>query len=376
MSDDIKNQATESTPRKTPVSQEDLVASLAGKIEAESDETTRKVTTSEAATRTDNNDRDALGQQLEEVVKANKSTSDDADEMEEESGDAEDEVEATEEPAEEVEDDEEAEEEGDEESEDDSIDPDDEVAFVTEDGTEVTLRELKRGFLREQDYTRKTQEIAEQRQKLQQQAQAFEAHNSTVAEHLNMALDILEPSLAELASTNWSQLASADPYEYAEKRALFDQAQHRYAQLKQAAQQTIQEAQVVAEAKKKQYLAQQQQKLQMALPELADKKTGPKLAQSIREYAMKVGLTKEEASNITDHRMVVMLNKARMFDELSSSKLSLAKKKVSKAPKKAVRSGNPSSKAERQQESRAQKRARVKQTGSVDSLVELLMSQS
>jgi len=209
---------------------------------------------------------------------------------------------------------------------------------------------------------------------VQQQFQALEQHNQVIAEHLSLALNVVEPQLAELAQTDWDTLATNDAYEYAEKKAQFEQAQARYQKLQQAAQATIAQEQQRQQYAKAQYVQAEQQKLQMALPDLADPKQGPKLARAIRDYALSSGLSEKEAGNITDHRLVVMLNKARMFDELNQSTLTAAKKKLGKSPKKVARAGQPSSKAEQNSQKKAQVRNRLKQTGSVDDLVALLMS--
>ena len=248
------------------------------------------------------------------------------------------------------------------------------VVYTTPDGDEVTLDELKRGFLRQADYTKKTQEIAELRDQAAQSFQALEQHNSTVAEHLSLALTVVEPQLAELAQTDWDALASADPYEYAEKKALYEQASVRYNSLQQAAQATVEQDKARLAHVNKQRVQAEQQKLQMALPDLADPKQGPKLARAIKNYALESGLSDKEASNITDHRLIVMLNKARQFDELSQSSLTAAKKKISKSPKNVSRAGQPSSKAEQNSKQVAELRNRVRSSGSADDLVELLLA--
>lgn len=367
----VQQPASETPPPKRKVSPEDsLVESLMSKYETQ--ESTSKPTTSEAATRTDNNDRDPMTDTLEAANKARKEKGEESAVEEDVVPEEEDVAEETEEPQEDTEEDGDVTED-DGEADEESVDPDDEVVYTTDDGEEVTLRELKRGFLREADYTRKTQEVAAERQKLQEMAQAAQQHQQVVAQHLSMSLDILEPALAELAQTDWDNLAANDPYQYAEKRALFDQAQVRYQRLRQAAEQQVQQAQAQQQYAKQQYLAAEQKKLIMALPELGDAKKGQQLARSIRDYALKAGLSNEEASRITDHRLVVMLNKARMFDELSESKLSAAKKKVSKAPTKATRSGSPPSKSDRQRETRAAQKAKLKQSGRAEDLVAMLL---
>lgn len=268
-------------------------------------------------------------------------------------------------------------EEPDTEEDEDTEEPeeDSEPVYTTPDGEEVTLDELKRGYLRQSDYTKKTQEIAEARHRAVEAFQAVEQHNNVVAEHLHMALGVLEPQLAELASTDWDTLAQTDAYEYAEKRALFDQAQIRYQRLTAAAQQTVAQAQQQKQLKQAEYLRAEQQKLIMAIPDLADPKAGPKLSREIKEYALAgVGLSPEEAGNLTDHRLVVVLNKARLYDQLLSAQSTAGKKKLSKSPQRVARAGQPSSKAEKTSNQRAQLRNRVKSSGSVDDLVELLLA--
>lgn len=253
-------------------------------------------------------------------------------------------------------------------------DPQSQVLFHTEDGTPVTVDEAKRGYLRQADYTRKTQELAKARQDLQQAFQGRQQERQVLAENLNLALSVVEPRLAELAKTNWDQLASKDPYEYAEKRALFDQAQARYNGLVQQSQQLIQRTEAERAQARQQQLAQEARKLLMAMPDYGDPKQGPQLRAAIAQYARDtVGLTEREAKGITDHRLIVALDKARRFDELQKGSLSVAQKKVQKAPKKPLRPGKPKSQAQRQAKQQEERMARLRRTGSVDDAVALLM---
>lgn len=258
-----------------------------------------------------------------------------------------------------------------EEAEDD--DDDAVVMFATEDGTEVTLDELKRGYLRQSDYTKKTQEVAQNRQELGQGYQALEQQQQVLAQNLELALNVVEPQLAQFATLDWESLASSDPYEYAEKRALFDQAQIRYQHLTQAATQLVSQNQHKAQHSKTQMLAAERQKLAMALPDMADPTKGRKLANAIKEYSLSQGLSEAEASNISDHRMIVMLNKARMYDELSDTKLTAAQKKMKKGPRKVISGGQPTTKQQTSTAAKANLRKKLAKTGSVEDGVEWLL---
>ena len=354
MSEETTASVSDSNPKE--LSLEDKLVQSLSEPEAPIEDTPKEAAAKPVGTTTENAITEFPDEDDSEEEEAEPET-----EGEDEEDEDEDEPEEDEEP-----------EETDEEVEED--DDEDKVMFTTPDGEEVTLEELKRGFLRQSDYTKKTQEVAQQRQQIEQAAQALGQHNQVIAEHLSLALSIVEPQLAELARTDWDQLAVTDAYEYAEKKAAFEQAQVRYQRIQQAAQQTIaQEQQRQAQARAQMTQAEQR-KLQMALPDLADPKQGPKLARAIKDYALSSGLSEKEASNITDHRLVVMLNKARLYDEMNQSSLTAAKKKLSKSPKKVARAGQPSSKAERNSKQVAELRNRVKRSGSADDLVELLLA--
>jgi len=281
---------------------------------------------------------------------------------------------------EEPEEDEEAEESEDtedaEETEEEAEDNEPETVFQLDDGTEVDLDELKRGYLRQSDYTKKTQEVAEHRKTLEQvNAQYLQAQN-TLAENLDLALRVVEPQLAELAGTDWDALAREDAYQYAEKRAQFDQAQSRYNKLMQSAQAVVQQQKAQQGQQMKQRLAQEGEKLRMALPDFADPSKAKALKGKITEYAMsKAGLSENEAKGITDHRMILLLHKAMQFDELSEGSLTAARKKVSKAPKKSIRSGKPTSREQKAADAQKQARSRLKQTGSEADAISLLLGQ-
>jgi hypothetical protein len=246
--------------------------------------------------------------------------------------------------------------------------------FTTADGEDVTLDELKRGYLRQSDYTKKTQGVAEGRKALEQQFNQVHGYQDEVAKNLEMALNVIEPQLASFAQTDWETLASNDPYEYAEKRALFDQAQARYAQIQRATQETVANAKAHQEHAKQQMLGAEREKLQMALPDMADPKAGRKLASDIKEYALGIGLSEQEASNIVDHRLIVALNKARMYDQLGTSQISGGKKKVQKGPRKVLKGGQPQTKTQTKTAKAKTARNNLRNTGDVDSAVDWLLS--
>lgn len=74
--------------------------------------------------------------------------------------------------------------------------------FIEIDGQQVSLEELKNGYLRQADYTRKTQELAETRRRLQYAEQLYNAiyQNPEVAQQLaeKFNLPYLDPNQAQV----------------------------------------------------------------------------------------------------------------------------------------------------------------------------------
>lgn len=261
-----------------------------------------------------------------------------------------------------------------EDSEEGADDSEPETVFQLDDGTEVDLDELKRGYLRQSDYTKKTQEVAEQRKQVQTVNEQYAKAQEVLAENLDLAIRVVEPQLADLAGTDWDALAREDAYSYAEKRAQFDQAQSRYNKLMGAAQQLVQEQKAANQQKLQTQLQSEGQKLQMAIPDFADPTKAKALKSQITEYAMaKAGLSENEAKGITDHRMIVLLNKAMQFDALSEGQLTAAKKKVSKAPRKAIKPGKPTSKAQKATEAQKQRMSKLRNSGRTEDAVAALL---
>jgi len=263
--------------------------------------------------------------------------------------------------------------EGEGEDEDDG-ESEPETVFELEDGSKVDLDELKRGYLRQADYTRKTQEVAQARKQVEEAYKSRVQERQTLAENLSLALNVVEPQLAELAKTDWDSLATQDPYAYAEKRALFDQASTRYQKLTAQAQQLVQQQQAEQQRQMQAKLKHEGEKLKMAIPDFADPQKGRALRAAITEYALSQGLSESEAKAITDHRVIVMLDKARRYDALQRGELTAARKKVSKSPKKAMAPGKPKSKSQRQQQTRQQQLSKLKSSGSLDDAVSLLLT--
>ena len=92
---------------------------------------------------------------------------------------------------------------------------------------EVTERELRDGYMRQQDYTQKAQSIAEERKQVQQLAQQQIQEVQQFAAEIGQ-VQMLEATLNQYQQIDWQQLREADPVSYQEHLARFTELKQQY----------------------------------------------------------------------------------------------------------------------------------------------------
>ena len=275
---------------------------------------------------------------------------------------------------------EEEEEASEEEDESESADEEDEEELyaVTVDGEEVgvNLDELMRGYSRPSDYTKKTQQIAEDRRDIES---LQEKYNSEIAQiqaernqYVEMLGNIVQQSSGELekfTDIDWQSLKDNDPIEYVTKREEFREAQEKIQGAKQQ-QAQAQRAQQLEMNKVRQELVEEEKgKLAAILPEMGNKETRSAKVKEIQTYALGQGFTQEELDGLIDHRSVVVLDKARMYDEMQNAN---PKAKKLKNKPKVVRSGSGTTKKDSLKSRRNDQMKRLRGTGHIDDASALL----
>jgi hypothetical protein len=222
-----------------------------------------------------------------------------------------------------VQDDESSDETTEEQSEDSDETEEDEqpqVFTVKVDGKEieVTLDELQQGYSRTQDYTRKTQQIAETRKAVEAEAAAIRAEREQYAQLLGALQQQLES--ADEQAIDWDRLYAEDPIEWVRQRELSRDKQEKKAAIQSEQQRLSQLTAQQRSEELKATLAQQQAALIQAVPEWKDEKKAKAEKALLIEFGQKVGYSEEELKNVFDHRAVVTLRKAALYDQMVSKR--------------------------------------------------------
>jgi len=247
---------------------------------------------------------------------------------------------------------------------------------VNGEDTEVTEDELIRGYSRQSDYTKKTQEIAEERRAIEAAQAQYNSELATLQQERQQYVDalsqVIQSSMAGLEQYNdidWPTLKEEDPIEYITKRDEYREMQEnvRANQHRAAAVQQQQETEM--RDVKKRVLQEEHGKLVSAVPEWGDPTTQKKLATDIRTYAIDQGYTPEEIGGLVDHRSLIVLMKAQKYDALQ--KADVKSKKVKNKPQ-VVRAGTGTKKTQEGKSKRRAQMKRLRGTGHLDDASALL----
>ncbi len=224
----------------------------------------------------------------------------------------------------------------------------------------VTLDELQKGYSRHQDYTRKTQELAEQRKQIEAEVQAARAERERYAQNLQQLQQLQK--MQQVKEPDWDALYKQDPIEWVRQRELWRDRNERQQQLL-AEQQRIQMAQQQEQAQRLQQMAiENSKRLLEKLPEWANPEVGAKEKQQLREFLLNNEFTEAEVSQIYDHRAVVLARDAMRYRQLMQKRQELSQAK----PKaKTATPGTSATVSESQGKSRKRQLQRLAQTGRV-----------
>ena len=216
------------------------------------------------------------------------------------------------------------------------------VYRVTVDGNEieVTQDELLNGYSRQQDYTRKTQELANQRKLIEQQAQELQQRDAIYAQLLPKMEAQLKGELVN--EPDWNSLYDDDPIAYVREKQIWDEKKEKLTAVSAEQQRLQQEAYAQQQQQIAQVVQDGQQRILEIIPEWKNAEIASKEKSAIRDYGINVlGYSAQEMDAIYDYRALLGLRNAW----LNSKTVEATKKKpTQKAPARVARPGSTSRK--------------------------------
>lgn len=268
------------------------------------------------------------------------------------------------------EDDDEAEEDDDDEDPDPLTASEDQVVDIAVNGEtkKVSVKDLKRLYGQEASLTKKSQDLAAQRKA---------SDDSLAQTHLSYQ------KLMERAEARYKPYADIDmlvasrqmePDTFAQLRQDAKQAEDDLTFLKEESGQLLAKAQQENQQFTKQAAAECVKVLEEQLPEW-----GNELYGKIRDYAVKSGMPQESVDQYTDPQVIMLINKARLYDQSKQSaegkkaKAKLTKSKSGKTKVLSSKKSPPSSKAI-QEKRKQQAMSKLSGSKDLDDIADALMS--
>lgn len=221
------------------------------------------------------------------------------------------------------------------EPEGDDTDPDAEFMVQLADGTEISLKELKGGYLRQGDYQKKTQEVANLRRDAEAKVAAigetqaaFSQQHTQLQTTLDGLVDYLAQRLPEEPSTT---LAMTNPAEYTRQKAMFEAAVGELQTILATQKQVDQQGQQVAFQQHQERLKAENDALVAAFPHISDPAKREVFNRAILDTATQVGFSVDELNTVTDHRFLKLGYYAQIgLKALEQQKI--GKSKIERAP--------------------------------------------
>ena len=200
---------------------------------------------------------------------------------------------------------------------------------------EVTLDELQNGYSRQQDYTRKTQELSQQRKGFEEQQAELAKKDAIYAQLLPQ----LEASLnGELENEpDWGALYESDPIAYVREKDVWEDKRKRLDAAKAENTRLQQEAAQKQQEQIQKFVEYGNQQLTEKIPHWSDAEKSQKEKAAITTYAInELGFTPQEINNVIDYRVLLGLRDGMLYrKQVAASK----KKPTQKAASRVARPG-------------------------------------
>jgi len=185
------------------------------------------------------------------------------------------------------------------------------AATIEIDGVKLTADDVRRGYMRQADYSRKTQTLAHA-------SRAVEAERTVKLAKLDHLINALETQ--NTREPDWAQVARADPLGWVQKKTQWDSRRT-----------ALESAKRISDAVHADTLARDRKTMVAELastynPAWADAQIMDRDFRDLANYALSQGFSRDEVNTISHAREMVLLDKARRWDALQHSKASMGKR--------------------------------------------------
>jgi hypothetical protein len=189
------------------------------------------------------------------------------------------------------------------------------------DGSQVTVADLLKSEFRQSDYTRKSQELSNDRKAFDAEAQRFEGITQAFIDYLSGMIPA-EPN---------ASLALTDPNKYTAQKAQYDAAVAQVQKLVEIGSQPKEIKQERDQREHSARIADENRKLAELFPKTATEAGRREFWDMVQGVGGELGFAPDELKGVTDHRIFALAHWANLGMKAEKTKAK-AKAKVEKAP--------------------------------------------
>lgn len=195
---------------------------------------------------------------------------------------------------------------------------------------EVDEDELKAGYSRTKTFTQKSQALAAERKKFEQEeVAAVRAERQKYSESLGTIEEAVKALVG--AEPDWAALRqSLTPAEFAAQRADWDINKDRLDGIKREKDRVTALSNAENEKAMREYVLSEHTQLLDALPAWKNPEVAKKDKIALRDFAVSRGFTEDALNSVADHKIILLLNDARLYHE-GKSKAAAVQDKIKKA---------------------------------------------
>ena len=220
---------------------------------------------------------------------------------------------------------------------------------------EVSLNELKSGYSRDSDYRQKTHSLSLERKNLEEEKSVLRQTYDTKLKELDELMQSANSFISQGSEVDLNAMYEEDPQAAAKLDFQMRQQREHLASLRQ-------KSEVVKQQQYNQFLNEQKQLAEQAIPELSNPQKASDLKVKMRNTLSDYGFNDQEIGSLADHRFLKVLKDAIDYRNLKDAK-PIVQKKVVNAPK-VVKSGTASSESSKRSVIQS-KLGRLKKSGKI-----------
>lgn len=175
------------------------------------------------------------------------------------------------------------------------------------DGNQVSLSEIRSSYMRQADYTKKTQEIAEQRKFYQENQRDINSLRSEALAGIEALKQQVSIEFRQMEYPDFDWLAENDPAEYVRQKAQWEKREYAVRQIYEAETALKQKAAAYEEEQHRSAIQETSSRFFEKYPDLKDKNKADEVFSDITGLLLDTGFNEQEIKSIADFRIIDLL---------------------------------------------------------------------